>query len=219
VLRIGDELTAGMDLYFGSELESETLKQRYGMPPVAPGGFDVRFADHSRLLEAERGVIRLRSDDFPVRIELVASPEGHFEDYTIEALAGEEVVGTYRLSEGQGLMIDNVNVTGIRFGEGDVLEIDALPDAFTLTGNYPNPFNPTTNIVFDLPENATMRVGIYDLLGRRVLEIDSIEMTAGAGRQVQIDAASLASGTYVYRIQAEMASGVAVKSGRMTLLK
>lgn len=218
VLRVGSVEARGMDLYFGGELAHETLKAQYGMPPVAQGGFDVRFKDNSRLVESNTGLIRLQSDAFPVHVEMVARPDGSFDDYVIEAFAGDQVVATYHLTEGQQVQIDNNKVTGLRVGT-DAMAIESLPEAFALSGNYPNPFNPTTNLVFDLPENALMQVGIYDLLGRKVMEVDAIEMAAGAGRQLQIDASSLASGTYVYRIQAEMASGVMIRSGQMTLLK
>ena len=99
------------------------------------------------------------------------------------------------------------------------LEVQTVPETFALNGNYPNPFNPTTNLVFDLPEDATIRVEVYDLLGRSVMEVSAVEVAAGAGRQLQLDASSLASGTYVYRVHAEMASGRSIQSGRMTLLK
>lgn len=218
VLRVGSEKARGVDLYFGSELPQETLKAQYGMPPVAQGGFDVRFKDDTRLVESNTGLIRLQSDAFPVNVEMVAKPEGSFDEYMIEAFVGDQVVETYHLTEGQQIQIDNNKVTGLRVGT-DKMEIESLPEAFALSGNYPNPFNPTTNLVFDLPENAVMQVGIFDLLGRKVMQVDAVEMAAGAGRQLQIDASSLASGTYVYRIQAEMASGVMIRSGQMTLLK
>ncbi|MDX1546196.1 MAG: M12 family metallo-peptidase, partial [Rhodothermales bacterium] len=97
--------------------------------------------------------------------------------------------------------------------------VTALPEAFALQGNYPNPFNPATQIRFDLPEDAAVSVQVVDLLGRRVLEVPAQALAAGAGRSVEIDGSALASGVYLYRLIARTATGVQVATGRMTLLK
>ncbi len=94
-----------------------------------------------------------------------------------------------------------------------------LPAAFALHGNFPNPFNPTTTIRFDLPEAAEVRVEVIDLLGRRVMEVPARQVEAGANRSLRLDAARLASGTYLYRVVAAAASETMVGTGRMTLVK
>ena len=94
-----------------------------------------------------------------------------------------------------------------------------LPTEFTLHGNYPNPFNPSTRIQFDLPETAQVRVQIVDMLGREVMSLPAQEFEAGANRSVEIHAMNLASGTYLYRMIATGAEGRHVKTGRMTLVK
>jgi hypothetical protein len=92
-------------------------------------------------------------------------------------------------------------------------------ESFQLKGNYPNPFNPTTTIHFDLSEPAEVRVAVYDLLGREVLQLPSQRFLAGTEQSVQLDAGSLASGTYVYRVMAKGARQMYVSSKTMTLLK
>jgi len=94
-----------------------------------------------------------------------------------------------------------------------------LPEVFSLHGNYPNPFNPSTNIVFDLPEAAEVSIHIIDLLGRDVLEVPAKPMEAGSRHSVLVDASSLVSGTYVYRVTARMVQSVEVSEGTMTLVK
>ena len=94
-----------------------------------------------------------------------------------------------------------------------------LPSEFTLKGNYPNPFNPTTTIQFDLPESADVTIDVMDLLGRRVLVVPMQAMSAGANRSVRIDANSLSSGIYLYRVTARTRTDANVKVGTMTLLK
>jgi hypothetical protein len=93
-----------------------------------------------------------------------------------------------------------------------------LPTEFALHGNYPNPFNPTTNIRFDLPQSADVRVQVYDILGRQVMTMQ-YAMQAGANQTISIDAAHLASGTYLYRVVAEMQGATRAETGKMLLVK
>ena len=96
---------------------------------------------------------------------------------------------------------------------------EELPTEFALKGNYPNPFNPSTNIQIDLPEKAQVTIQIIDMLGRHVMTVPAREIEAGAKRAVEINAASLASGAYLYRVIATSASGTNIDSGRMMLIK
>ncbi len=94
-----------------------------------------------------------------------------------------------------------------------------LPERFALKGNYPNPFNPTTTVQFDLPDAAEVSIEIFDILGRRVLSIPQISFAAGTARSVEIDASLLSSGLYLYQVTARMTQQTRVETGRMTLLK
>ena len=78
---------------------------------------------------------------------------------------------------------------------------DGTPAAFGLAQNYPNPFNPTTNIRFQVPEAADVRLAVYDRLGREVGVILNGRMDAGS-HETQFDATGLASGVYLYKLQA-----------------
>ena len=80
-------------------------------------------------------------------------------------------------------------------GEGE----NNVPQEFKLDGNYPNPFNPTTTIAFSLPENAQVRIAVYDMLGRQVRVLVDGPMVAGRN-EVVFDAAGLPTGTYLYRV-------------------
>lgn len=94
-----------------------------------------------------------------------------------------------------------------------------IPVDFSLHGNFPNPFNPTTTLVFDLDEAADVRVEIADVTGRLVRVIPAQKVAAGAQRMLNVDVADLSSGTYLYRVIARTSSGVRVGTGRMVLLK
>jgi len=67
--------------------------------------------------------------------------------------------------------------------------------------NYPNPFNPTTTINYTLKESASVRVTIYDRLGREVVTLVDESQSAGT-HSVDFNASNLPSGVYFYRIKA-----------------
>ncbi len=98
-------------------------------------------------------------------------------------------------------------------------EAAAVPEALALQGNYPNPFNPSTTISFDLPETAQVRVEIIDLLGQNVLTMPVRSIEAGAARTLTVDASALASGTYLYRVIARTPTRTLTRTGRMVLVK
>ena len=77
-----------------------------------------------------------------------------------------------------------------------------LPQQFTVYPNYPNPFNQTTHLVFDLPWTAQVQVEVTDVTGRQVMALPSRELSAGWGHEIALNALHLPSGMYLYRIQA-----------------
>lgn len=100
------------------------------------------------------------------------------------------------------------------------VEEETLPDKpLELEGNYPNPFNPVTRVQFHLGEPARVSVVVMDLLGRKVLSLPDENFKAGANQYIDLSMGHLASGLYLYRVQATMDSGVHFKTGRMTLSK
>ena len=104
----------------------------------------------------------------------------------------------------------NYNVwPSISFSFEENLSIDnkLLPNAFALHQNYPNPFNPKTVIRYDLPKEATVKILIYDMLGRLVATLADNKHSAGF-KQVHWDATNrfgkkVSAGLYLYTIQAD----------------
>lgn len=95
----------------------------------------------------------------------------------------------------------------------------ALPTAFALYGNYPNPFNPLTTIKFDLPRDARVALRIYDLSGRAVRTLVDGNLVR-ATHTYQWDGTDdsgrrLASGTYYYRVDSDQQTA----TGKMMLVK
>ncbi len=72
---------------------------------------------------------------------------------------------------------------------------------YNLAQNYPNPFNPNTTIQYDLPNAGYVTLKVYDCLGQEVASLTSEEKPAGR-HSVQFNAADIATGVYLYRLQA-----------------
>lgn len=77
----------------------------------------------------------------------------------------------------------------------------ALPGEIRLDANYPNPFNPVTNISYSLPAQTMVQLEVYDMLGRRVAFLVDETQQAGA-HTVAFDASELSSGIYIYKLSA-----------------
>jgi len=76
-----------------------------------------------------------------------------------------------------------------------------LPQRFALNQNYPNPFNPTTEIRFDLATAAKVELCVFNTLGQKVATLMNESRPAGSYR-VHWDGSGMASGVYLYRLQA-----------------
>ena len=87
-------------------------------------------------------------------------------------------------------------------------------ESFHLEQNHPNPFNPTTKISFSLPEAANVKLIVFDVNGREVMQLLNGFLNVGQ-HSVTFDGSNLSSGVYFYRIQA----GKVLKSRPMMLLK
>jgi hypothetical protein len=104
------------------------------------------------------------------------------------------------------LMVDVV--TGV--GEA----VEPLPKVYTLDQNYPNPFNPNTTIRYGLPSRSHVVLTVYNTLGQQVATLVQGEQEAGYHEAV-FDAVGLASGVYLYRLQA----GDFIQTRKFVLLK
>jgi cyanophycinase len=130
--------------------------------------------------------------------------------------------------DGETFSLVDGSVTGIRAEPG-------LPAGFNLEQNYPNPFNPTTTVKFQIPNtppasvtperragkfqssatsSGSVSLKIYDLLGREVAVLVNESLPAGT-HTVRFDGSRLASGVYIYRLQA----GTIAQSRTMILLR
>ena len=75
-----------------------------------------------------------------------------------------------------------------------------LPTETKLLSNYPNPFNPSTTIKYQLKEPGFVTLKVYDILGKEVAAL--VNENKGAGYySVHFDASKLSSGLYIYRLR------------------
>jgi len=89
-----------------------------------------------------------------------------------------------------------------------------VPSCVALEQNFPNPFNPTTTIGYQVPAPGLARLTVFDIVGREVAILVD-EKKAPGSYQVKFDASALASGIYIYRL----AAGGFVRTRKMIFVK
>lgn len=96
----------------------------------------------------------------------------------------------------------------------DVDDENQLPQNYSLSNNYPNPFNPSTKIEFRIVEPGLVAIKVYDVLGNEVANLVNEEKPAGSYK-ISFNASNLPSGVYYYKLT----SGSFVETKKMVLLK
>jgi poly(3-hydroxybutyrate) depolymerase len=125
-------------------------------------------------------------------------------------LAGDPVQGQ---STSGTIYVDNLRLK-YPGAVSDVEKTSLSPTVFRLEQNYPNPFNPSTTIQYDVPSRTHVVLTVYSILGQRVAELVNAEKNAGH-YETRFDARALASGVYLYRLQA----GSFVQTRKLIVLK
>ncbi len=103
-------------------------------------------------------------------------------------------------------------IYAVKSAQKNAPKVDAAtPAGFALEQNYPNPFNPSTVITYTIAEPSVVTLRVMDLLGREVMTLVSSKQNAGTfsvtWNGLDQSGASVASGTYMYRIDAAPVSG------------
>ena len=88
-------------------------------------------------------------------------------------------------------------------GDTDAVSVDevARPGTYRLSNNYPNPFNPSTMISYEIGQSEQVRLSVYNVLGQEVMVLVNNVQDAGV-HEIQFQAGTLASGIYMYRLEA-----------------
>lgn len=165
-ITISDANSGKQTLYFGCRnhpINSEAAE----LPPLPPAGlFDARFGSQKYVetFDNQRGNL-----EFPITIQTSALP------VTIRWDVKEDDDRTYLLTEANtGVSIFRQTLSGegsvtLRSLSSLALQVkgrEALPIAYSLSRNYPNPFNPTTRFSVALPTDSHVELRVYDVLGR-----------------------------------------------------
>ncbi|MCF7807484.1 MAG: family 16 glycosylhydrolase [Candidatus Marinimicrobia bacterium] len=202
----------------GTDLDSvmATSLNRYSRYHVRlePGVFDVQlhFAEHHYSNAGER-VFQLFVEDSLIIAELdvfeavgnsaaltVSIPDLQVTDGTLDILGAALVYG--RSYGYAGPLLNGIQIDGtVWTSTDDVL----LPTEHALTAIYPNPFNDSTTIVFNLEDAAKVNISLYDLRGVELQTLTNRAYSAGS-HHLRLEAHDLPSGLYVLRFKAGLTS-------------
>ncbi len=174
-----------------------------------------------------------------LNVHIYAPPRIYDPDYyTYEAHVHDGIPPyTYTWDDGGGraseatYFIDNADVTvgvtvrdalftgvyafkEVEYLAGKISADSHLPSSYGLEQNFPNPFNLTTEIKYQLPEAAHVKLVIYNSLGQEVAQLVDTRQTIGL-YSVTWDASKYSSGTYIYKLEA----GDFIQTKRMVLIK
>ncbi len=120
-----------------------------------------------------------------------------------------------KLLSGDGTWIEEWASDGEVFQEPSAnATITIIPAGYFISQNHPNPFNPVTTLRFQLPEANLVSLAVYDVGGRKVTDLVDGWREAGT-HEVVFDGSELASGLYIYRLEAGSYSA----SGKMVLMR
>ena len=161
------------------------------------------------------GALRLAGGDTAMPSFTAPMTEGELYFRLVTAPAREG-----RPSKAYGHATSNPDWITIRVDVITSNEAEAPPVVdFDLLGNYPNPFNPSTTILLDLPETAAVSVDIFNMLGQRVQRENFPTVAAGSSQPLPLNISPLPSGTYVYQVTAQMGKEIHHARGHMTFIK
>ena len=185
---------------------------------IVLGGSDARSADAtSATMNREGGTLNISGNGYIGAVQMTLT---HGADFSIE-LTDDAFVAEYK-TEGNTtrlmVVVPNSEEIFTASGEYDVEEVIVAnsntllsvvePSSFELGAAYPNPFNPSTSLSINMPENGYVSVKAYNLVGQVVSVITEGNMDAGS-HTMTWDASSLSSG--VYLITAEYAGSIATQ--------
>ena len=118
-------------------------------------------------------------------------------------------------NQSNGILLDDIEVVGgIPYTGVEENTGSGIPKNFALQQNFPNPFNPTTVISYELPVTSSVRLIVYDMLGREVAVLVNEQRPAGA-HTAMWDAQGMPSGVYFYRLTA----GSFMSTHKMLMIK
>ncbi|MBI4548230.1 MAG: VCBS repeat-containing protein [Ignavibacteriae bacterium] len=196
-------------LYFGKKTQTAQVNvEYYELPPPPPKGiFDTRFVSQ-RMVEVYEEKLD-NPQEYPITISSASYP------ITVEWELKEDTKEKITLTDGNSMSISLKGKESVKIEDPKVTSLilrvqsgKEIPKEFALRQSYPNPFNPSAIIEFDLPKDAKVTLKIYDLLGREVITLKDNEQYEAGTYEVQFSANEFASGVYFYRISVVGQDGI-----------
>jgi len=144
----------------------------YELPPKPPiGAFDLRF-DNDLKVANSSGIIEIMNNKKVLNISYEINIDtGDNEEWVLSLL--DNNVDIYNL-RGIGEILMTENVTHLKLNKTSVLPLE-----YSLNQNFPNPFNPSTNISFSIPEDGNVNLSVFNLNGHRIKELINRNINAG----------------------------------------
>ena len=216
---VSDGSGARQTLHFGGALGQAGDLDAFNLPPRIDGDyFDARYSNNKRLVESDQGYMKIQARQGPITLYYEAAPANRDGALMVAASSGNGLQNPKSLDVGHRITLEpqDAELVSIQFLAG---RTHGLPEAFALSGNYPNPFNPTTRIAFDLPETADLSLKVFNLTGQLMLNQVLGTRQAGSNQSIEVQAQNWPAGSYLYRLTATMGTRVVTRSGRMVLLK
>lgn len=145
-----------------------------------------------------------------------------------DELFGSFIAGSQQVFRADDIISDFGNTTSDHFPvmsvfdfssgtvDNESVESKNIPGSISLRQNFPNPFNPSTTILFNINKASRVSLKIYDILGRQVAAPVLNENFSAGNHQVTFRANNLSSGVYVYRLS--VSNGISI-TRKMTLIK
>ena len=164
----------------------------YELPPVPPSGiFDIRFStDKYAESLGQDHIVKLNTASRPLRLR--AYNIGNKKFRISDAIGG--VILNVEIKEGVEIIINE------QLDNLIIVDDNQIPDNYSLKQNYPNPFNPVTTIKYQLPQSGIVKIRLYNILGKEILNLVNEFKEAGT-YEVKVNGDNLPSGTYFYRME------------------
>ncbi len=138
---------------------------------------------------------------------------------TIGVGAGESVEVFQRVVSSDGALETAGTALALTIERGVMTAGEgSAPLAFDLSSAAPNPTRGALTVLVDLPLASTIHVEVFDLLGRKMHEMEA-HVAAGRDVAVPLDLSTLQPGIYAYRVTAPLPAGEEVRTGRVTLVR
>lgn len=152
------------------------------------------------------------------QIATVNGTTSEYIDYSVNYAGSGPSTAAYKIraKDTQGLTSLYTDVKSIPWGDAWKIatEQEVVITEYKLQQNFPNPFNPVTNILYQIPSSGFVQLKVYDLLGSEVAVLVN-EIKPEGIYSVEFDASNLPSGVYVYSLKVNDF----VQNNKMTLLK